>query len=89
MSIACPVCDVPSKVLDTRGAMRRRECLGCGHRWTTYEVTAEDYRRLYPKPVRVVVPPDLKKDYDKLRRAGFTRDDTLKELGIVNAAQKG
>lgn len=28
---------VRSKVLQTRGDTRRRQCLECGHRWTTVE----------------------------------------------------
>ena len=39
----CPRCDRPTRVLESRGAeagavvRRRRECSGCGHRFTTYE----------------------------------------------------
>src|SRR5687767_10067239 len=40
----CPACDVDDdKVVDSRGAdegaavRRRRECLACGHRFTTFE----------------------------------------------------
>jgi len=25
---------------------RRRSCLDCKHRWTTYEITAEEFQRL-------------------------------------------
>lgn len=40
--IACPLChEVDSKVLDTRssgaGIRRRRQCLRCAHRFTTFE----------------------------------------------------
>lgn len=34
----CPVCEAESKVLETRGNKRRRECLGCNIRWSTLEV---------------------------------------------------
>jgi transcriptional repressor NrdR len=48
----CPKCNsIDDKVMDTRpwkdGAVirRRRECLGCGHRFTTYEeIEREDLR---------------------------------------------
>jgi transcriptional repressor NrdR len=39
----CPRCDQPTRVLESRRAedggavRRRRECSGCGHRFTTYE----------------------------------------------------
>src|SRR6476661_5423238 len=34
----CPRCrGLNSRVLETRGLRRRRECLACKHRWTTYE----------------------------------------------------
>ena len=40
----CQICrSVKSKTTDSRnnavGIRRRRECLSCGHRWTTIEVT--------------------------------------------------
>ena len=40
----CQICQsVKSKTTDSRnndvGIRRRRECLSCGHRWTTIEVT--------------------------------------------------
>ncbi len=45
----CPVCSHPeSKVIDSRSAeegssiRRRRECLKCGHRFTTYERLGEN-----------------------------------------------
>ena len=45
----CPVCSHPeSKVVDSRPAddgaaiRRRRECLSCGHRFTTYERRGEN-----------------------------------------------
>jgi transcriptional repressor NrdR len=41
--VNCPLCEAASRVLESRGAesgaatRRRRECSGCGHRFTTYE----------------------------------------------------
>lgn len=47
----CPYCERPSKVVDSRpipdGIRRRRECSGCGRRFTTHE-------RLAPVEVRVI-----------------------------------
>ncbi len=41
-SVICPNCNsTESQVIDCRSVYktfkRRRECTGCGHRWTTYE----------------------------------------------------
>jgi transcriptional regulator NrdR family protein len=47
-AVSCK-CGGLTKVTDSRPAhvgtytvRRRRECLTCGHRWTTYEITAEE-----------------------------------------------
>ncbi len=37
----CPACCGESKVLDTRGTTRTRQCKTCGARWKTQEVTIE------------------------------------------------
>lgn len=47
----CPKCGYGySTVVDCRttgnAKIRRRECNGCGHRFTCYEVSAEDYGML-------------------------------------------
>jgi len=47
----CPHCSWGSSaVLEARQTQqykrRRRECLSCEHRWTTVEVTAEEYKEL-------------------------------------------
>jgi transcriptional repressor NrdR len=48
----CPKCRSPrQEVLDTRSALnsraiwRRRECLACGHRWSSYEVYARSLKK--------------------------------------------
>jgi hypothetical protein len=43
--LACPRCGVTTKVIDSRDwsfgtTRRRRECLGCGHRFFTIEAAA-------------------------------------------------
>jgi transcriptional repressor NrdR len=63
----CPYCDYPdSKVIDSRdvneGVRRRRQCLSCGSRFTTYE-------RVQPASLFVI-----KKDQ---RREEFSRDKLL------------
>ena len=42
---ACLFCSsTNSKVVDTRGSIRRRECLDCGHRQTTDECVRKPWR---------------------------------------------
>lgn len=61
---ACPACRVfHSKVVDSRKqmhngwVMRRRHCLECGERWTTFEIAEDDIRVTPPPP-----PPDPDSD---------------------------
>ena len=71
----CPFCDHPEdKVVDSREAQdgratrRRRECLGCGRRFTTYERIDE------------ILPQIVKKDG---RRETYDRDKIVKGLEIA------
>jgi transcriptional repressor NrdR len=71
----CPFCDHPEdKVVDSREAQegrvtrRRRECLGCGRRFTTYERIDE------------ILPQIVKKDG---RREPYDRDKIVKGLEIA------
>lgn len=71
----CPFCDHPEdKVVDSREAQdgratrRRRECLACGRRFTTYERIDE------------VLPQVVKKDG---RREPWDRDKIVKGLEIA------
>jgi len=44
--VPCPYCDhLISKVTNTRGPRRRRECLSCGKRFTTRETAEKKQRR--------------------------------------------
>ena len=61
MSNFCPNCGIKSKVIDTRPASsaidrirRRRECLACGHRYTTIEITLETYETLMDQVLKLV-----------------------------------
>ena len=49
-SVQCPRCNGESKVIDSRDGetarRRRRECLRCKHRYSTYEIHANEYDRL-------------------------------------------
>jgi transcriptional repressor NrdR len=71
----CPFCDHPEdKVVDSREAQdgratrRRRECLACGRRFTTYERVDE------------ILPQIVKKDG---RRETYARDKIVKGLEIA------
>ncbi len=74
----CPRCDATTKTLETRrvpdgATRRRRECPGCGHRFTTYE-------RAVSETVEVVKRDGHRQPFDrgKLRgaliRASHKRD---------------
>ena len=49
-SVQCPKCNGESKVIDSRDGetarRRRRECLSCKNRYSTYEIHAAEYDRL-------------------------------------------
>ena len=66
----CPMCGcLEDKVIDSRsvredsGVRRRRECLSCGHRFTTYE-------SIIREELKVVKRSNIREDFDreKLRR---------------------
>ena len=61
----CPFCNHPDhKVVDSRGAQdgksirRRRECLSCQRRFTTYE-------RIEQTPLKVIKKDNRREDYDR------------------------
>ncbi len=58
----CPYCGSKSKVVDTRiageGIRRRRECLACGQRFTTYE-------RVAPMRLMVVKADGRREEFDR------------------------
>lgn len=58
----CPYCGSKSKVIDTRssgeGVRRRRECLACGQRFTTYE-------RIAPMRLVVVKADGRREEFDQ------------------------
>jgi transcriptional repressor NrdR len=68
--VRCPYCrEADDKVVDSRttddgdAIRRRRECLGCGRRFTTYE-------RLDPLPLTVVKRSGIKEPFDRAKLAG-------------------
>lgn len=43
--IRCPLCQSDTKVTDTRGIERRRECVSCKHRFSTAEILKAELER--------------------------------------------
>jgi transcriptional regulator NrdR family protein len=43
--VKCPVCSEPTKVVDKDGPERRRQCTGCGQKFTTQEVLKAERKR--------------------------------------------
>jgi transcriptional repressor NrdR len=86
--VQCPYCGSDSRVLDSRGSIdavrRRRECMSCGRRFTTYE-------RLAPPEIRVVKRDGVTQafDRDKIVRVvqRLTRDRRLALHTIENLAK--
>ncbi len=61
--IKCPFCgDIDSKVIDSRGLndgiRRRRECIACGERYTTYE-------RIQSKSIFIVKKDNRREEYSR------------------------
>lgn len=76
----CPFCNVDDdKVIDSRAAdsgrsiRRRRQCLSCSRRFTTYERIEERIRLMVIKRDGTRVPYDRKKIVEGLERAAFKR----------------
>jgi transcriptional repressor NrdR len=86
--VNCPRCDAPTSTLETRKAdggtalRRRRQCTGCGHRFTTYE-------RAVPETLEVIKRDGHRQPFDreKLRsglvRASHKRDVDPRDLDVI------
>lgn len=71
-----------SKVIDTRhrrqGLRRRRECLKCGHRWTTWEI-ADDQLKTMRRVDRAIafieaLAPDEVEPHSVMAASAFERE---------------
>jgi transcriptional repressor NrdR len=93
----CPFCrNVDDKVIDSRssegGAVirRRRECLSCKRRFTTYERAEEGIKVSVIKKDGSRVPYDRNKLIAGLQRATHKRPVSLEQLqGIVERVEEG
>ncbi len=77
----CPECNCEdSKVIDSRPTenkvRRRRECIQCGYRFTTYEIV-EEMPLMVIKKDNSIEPFDREKLVDRLCRAAVKRPVTL------------
>lgn len=80
----CPECGCEeSKVIDSRPTenkvRRRRECINCGFRFTTYEII-EEVPLMVIKKDHSIEPFDREKLVERLRRAAVKRPVTLEQL---------
>ena len=92
----CPFCGIDrDKVVDSRGSeggravRRRRECLGCRRRFTTYERVEENIRLTVVKKDGSRVPYDRSKVLAGLQKACYKRPVSDEQLRhIVEAAEE-
>lgn len=85
----CPYCGAPEdKVVDSRLAeegraiRRRRECIGCGRRYTTFE-RSEEVPLLVVKRSGLEEPFDQEKIIDGIRRATKNRPVAESEIQAI------
>lgn len=80
----CPECTCEeSKVIDSRPTenkvRRRRECINCGHRFTTYEII-EEIPLMVIKKDNTIEPFDREKLVERLCRAAVKRPVKLETI---------
>lgn len=79
----CPYCsEIDSKVIDSRlskdaeAIRRRRECLGCGHRFTTYEYVEE-------VPLMIIKKDGRREEFSREKvRSGILRACEKRNISI-------
>ncbi len=86
----CPFCkEDDDKVIDSRGTesgrsiRRRRRCLACGRRFTTYERIEESIKLAVIKRDGSRVPYDREKIMEGIRQAAYKRPITSERLEQV------
>ena len=94
----CPFCDAEKeslKVIDSRtceggrAIRRRRQCLNCDKRFTTYEKIEQNVRLTFVKKDGRRVPWDLKKIFSGLERACFKRPGPAKRAAAPRGRSGG
>jgi transcriptional repressor NrdR len=88
--VRCPFCkDDSDKVIDSRSSdggkviRRRRECLGCGRRFTTYEKVGESFRLWVVKKDNSRVPYDREKILGGIQKACYKREVSAEQIQQV------
>lgn len=83
----CPFCKEDSdKVIDSRSSdggriiRRRRQCLACNKRFTTYEKTSESFKTYVIKKDNSRVPYDREKIIAGLQKACYKRPVSVEEI---------
>ncbi len=83
----CPFCKEDSdKVIDSRSSdggriiRRRRQCLVCNKRFTTYEKTSESFKMYVIKKDNSRVPYDREKVITGLQKACYKRPVSVEEI---------
>ncbi|MFH1371209.1 MAG: transcriptional regulator NrdR [Planctomycetota bacterium] len=83
----CPFCKEDSdKVIDSRSSdggriiRRRRQCLACNKRFTTYEKTSESFKMYVIKKDNSRVPYDREKIIAGLQKACYKRPVSVEEV---------
>ena len=83
----CPFCKEDSdKVIDSRSSdggriiRRRRQCLACNKRFTTYEKTSESFKMYVIKKDSSRVPYDREKIIAGLQKACYKRPVSVEEI---------
>ncbi|UCD50339.1 MAG: transcriptional repressor NrdR [Phycisphaerales bacterium] len=86
----CPFCKEDNdKVVDSRSSdsgrviRRRRQCLACERRFTTYEKTSESFKLHVVKKDKSRVPYDREKVIIGLQKACYKRPVSAEEIQLV------
>jgi len=85
--VRCPFCkENQDKVVDSRSSdsgriiRRRRQCLACGRRFTTYEKVGESFKLYVVKKDNLRVPYDRDKVIGGLQKACYKREVPAEQI---------
>jgi len=85
--VRCPFCkEDRDKVIDSRSSdfgriiRRRRQCLACGRRFTTYEKIGESFKLYVVKKDNLRVPYDRDKIISGLQKACYKREVSAEQI---------
>jgi transcriptional repressor NrdR len=88
--VRCPYCKEDNdKVVDSRSSdsgriiRRRRQCLSCGRRYTTYEKIGESFKLYVVKKDQSRVPYEREKIIAGLQKACYKRPVSAEQIQII------